>query len=161
MADGVLIREVMDSEDRKQQIVLPGSCINKVLHYIHSDMGHPGKYKTLTMARDRFFWFGAASDVDHFIENYRRCVLRKTPTTEKAPLTSIHTYQQLEWSASITWNWSREKKKNIKDVLVITEHFTKYAQAIPTRHQTARTTAEVLFNHYIVHYDIPATLHSN
>jgi hypothetical protein len=38
---------------------------------------------------------------------------------------------------------------------------TRYAQAIPTRNQTARTTAEVLFNNYIVHYGIPERLHSD
>jgi hypothetical protein len=30
-------------------------------------------------------------------------------------------------------------------VLVITDHFTRYAQAIVTKNQTARTTADALF----------------
>jgi hypothetical protein len=42
---------------------------------------------------------------------------------------------------------------------IITDHFNRYTQAIPTRNQTARTTAEVLFNNYIVHYGIPERLH--
>jgi hypothetical protein len=37
----------------------------------------------------------------------------------------------------------------------------RYAQAIPTRNQTARTTAEFLFNKHIVHYGIPERLHSD
>jgi transposase InsO family protein len=48
-----------------------------------------------------------------------------------------------------------------QNILIITDHFTRYAQAIPTRNQTARTTAEVLFNNYIVHYGIPERLHSD
>ena len=40
-------------------------------------------------------------------------------------------------------------------VLVITDHFTRYAQAIPTRNHTARTTAEALCNSFIVHYGFP------
>lgn len=46
-------------------------------------------------------------------------------------------------------------------VLVITDHFTRFAMVIPTRNQLARTTAEALFNHSIVHYGIPDRIHSN
>ena len=46
-------------------------------------------------------------------------------------------------------------------ILVITDHFTRYAQAIPTKNQTARTTAEAFYQNYIVHYGIPDRIHSD
>lgn len=46
-------------------------------------------------------------------------------------------------------------------MLVITDHFTRSAQAIPTRNQTARTTAEALFNSFVVHCGIPKRFHSD
>ena len=46
-------------------------------------------------------------------------------------------------------------------LLVITDHFTRYKQAILTKNQTARTTAEVLFNSFIVHYGFPQRLHND
>jgi transposase InsO family protein len=58
----------------------------------------------------------------------------------------------------LTLEPSKGKQQNI---LIITDHFTRYAQAIPTRNQTARTTAEVLFNICIVHYGIPERLYSD
>lgn len=42
---------------------------------------------------------------------------------------------------------------NTKDILVITDHFTKYTVAIPTPNQKAKTV--------VVHYGIPEWLHSD
>ena len=39
------------------------------------------------------------------------------------------------------------------------DHFSRHAQAIPTRNETAKTTVRVLFDNYIVHYGFPARIH--
>ena len=46
-------------------------------------------------------------------------------------------------------------------MLVITDHFTKYALAIATKNQTAKTTAEVFHDSFITHFGIPARIHSD
>lgn len=56
---------------------------------------------------------------------------------------------------------SRDVAGGFKNVLVITDHFTRYALAIPTRNQTARTTAEVFINHFAVQYGLPQRIHSD
>ena len=40
-------------------------------------------------------------------------------------------------------------------ILVITDHFTRYAQAIVTSLQTAKCTAQNLWDKFIVHYSLP------
>ena len=55
----------------------------------------------------------------------------------------------------------KRSKGGHKNILVITDHFSRYAQAIPTRNQTAKTTARVLFDNFIVHYGFPARIHSD
>ena len=55
-------------------------------------------------------------------------------------------------------------KKDINkeiNVLVITDHFTRYAQAFATTCQTAHTIAVTLYEKYLVHYGWPEKLHSD
>ena len=52
-------------------------------------------------------------------------------------------------------------KGGFENILVISDHFSRYAQAIPTRNETATTTVRVLFDNYIVHYGFPVCIHSD
>ena len=46
-------------------------------------------------------------------------------------------------------------KGNIENVLVITDHFTRYALAYPSKTQTAQVTARILWDNFICHYGFP------
>ena len=46
-------------------------------------------------------------------------------------------------------------KGNTENVLVITDHFTKYALAYPSKTQTAQATARILWDNFICHYEFP------
>ena len=46
-------------------------------------------------------------------------------------------------------------KGNIENVLVITDHFTRYALAYPSKTQTAQATARILWDNFICHYGFP------
>ncbi|KAG7507978.1 hypothetical protein JOB18_000230 [Solea senegalensis] len=50
---------------------------------------------------------------------------------------------------------------NTKGILVITDCFTKYAVAVPTRNQKAKTVAKCLWEHFFMHYGFPKHLHSD
>ena len=46
-------------------------------------------------------------------------------------------------------------------ILVITDHFTRYTQAIVTSSQTAKCTAQNLWDNFIVHYGLPKKILTN
>ena len=54
-----------------------------------------------------------------------------------------------------------QSKGGLSNIPIITDHFTKYAMAIPTRNQTAKTTAKAFYHNFILHYGIPTRIHSD
>lgn len=52
-------------------------------------------------------------------------------------------------------------RSNTKDILVLTDHFTKYAVAMPTRNQKAQTVAKCLWENFFVHYGFPERILSD
>ncbi len=50
---------------------------------------------------------------------------------------------------------------NTKEILVITDHLTKYAVALLTKDQKATTVARCLWEQFLVHYGFPERLHSD
>lgn len=51
--------------------------------------------------------------------------------------------------------------KGTRNILVITDHFTKYAVAVPTSDQKAKTVAKALWNHFFIHNGFPERLQSD
>uniref|UniRef100_A0AAX7TV04 Integrase catalytic domain-containing protein n=1 Tax=Astatotilapia calliptera TaxID=8154 RepID=A0AAX7TV04_ASTCA len=51
--------------------------------------------------------------------------------------------------------------RDTRNILVITDHFTKFAVAVPTKDQKSRTIAKALWENFIVHYGFPSRLLSD
>ena len=55
---GVLYRKVIFDGQARYQLVHLAAYVSDVLKGLHTDVGHPGKGKTLSLLRDRFYWPG-------------------------------------------------------------------------------------------------------
>ncbi|KAL3967235.1 hypothetical protein ACER0C_029268 [Sarotherodon galilaeus] len=155
----LLVRKRQVGSDFTYQLVLPEEYRPVVLHQLHDQMGHMGIDRTLDLVRSRFYWPKMTSDVVNKIRHCERCVRRKSPSERAAPLVNIKTSHPMELVCMDFL--SVEPDRGVKDILVITDHFTKYAIAVPTPNQKARTVAKCLWDNFLVHYGIPERLHSD
>lgn len=130
-----------------------------VLERVHDNIGHLGIERTLDLMTARFYWPKMSSVVEEKINTCDRCVKRKTPPVRAAAMVSVETTRPLEL-VCMDFLSIQPDQSNTKDIIVITDHFTKYALAIPTLKQKASTMAECLWEHFISHYGFPEKLHS-
>ena len=156
MKRGILYR----LSEKTEQLVVPTKYRAEVLTGLHNDVGHPGKDRTVTLLRERFFWPGMAAEAEKWVDTCDRCLRRKSNVNTRAPLVNITSTYPLE-RVCIDFLTLEPSKGGVANILVMTDHFTKYAIAVPTKNQTAKTTAEALVNNLIVNYGIPTYIHSD
>ncbi len=160
LRDDILYRRRQDGDQILLQLVLPEELRSKVLTSLHNDMGHMGIDRTLDLVRSRFFWPRMANDVETKIKTCERCVRRKSLPERAAPLVNITTTRPLELIC-MDFLSIEPDQSGTKDVLVLTDHFTKFALAIPTPNQKARTVAKCLWENFVLYYGIPEHIHTD
>ena len=135
------------------QLVVPKTHRHKAILGCHDDIGHQGRVRTLSLLRERFFWPGMQVEATQHIAKCSRCLKRKS-TPQVAPLQPILVSQPLEL-VHLDYLTFEPSKGNTENVLVITDHFTRYALAYASKTQTAQATARILWDNFICHYGFP------
>ena len=141
------------------QLVLPHSFRKKALEGCHDKVGHPGAQRTMSLLLDRFYWPMMQRDCERHVDNCKRCKVFKS-LPERAPLGIIECTRPLEIVHTDFLTIEGQGTK-VVNVLVMTDHFTRYAQAYLTCSQTAKQTAKIMWEQFITHYGFPESLLSD
>ena len=152
---GILYRQARprESEETLLQLVLPTAYREVALRGCHNEVGHLGLECMLDLMHDRFFWPHMAVQAKEHIGKCCPCLAFKA-RQPKAPLENIMATHPLEL-VHLDFLCLEPGKGLEENVLVVTDHFTRYAQAYVTRTQMAQTMAKTLWDKFIVHYGLP------
>ncbi len=152
---GILFRQT----SQRKQLVLPTQFKRTVLREMHDEMGHQGLDRTTSLIRDRFFWPYMQKDIENYVLRTCCCIKQKKPCREtRAPLKNIKTTHPFEL-VSIDFLHLDKCKGGYEYILVIVDHYTRFAQAYATTSKSAKTVADRLFNDFALKFGFPSRIH--
>lgn len=144
----------------KEQLVLTDKYQKEVLNSLHDESGHLGIEQTIELCKDRFYWAHMTREVEKYVKNCGIYIARKTLPQKSAYLNHITSSGPMDL-VCIDFLSIVPDSKGVSNVLVVTDHFTSYAQAYPARDQKALMVAKILVKKFFVHYGLPARIHSD
>ena len=116
--------------------VVPVGQHRMALNGVHHDAGHQGQQRTLALTQERFWWPMMAKDCHALVRGCPHCQAFEGEVP-KAPLCPIRVYAPLELEhldyTGIESMMELNKPPVVKNILVITDHFMRYAQNTFTR----------------------------
>ena len=150
--------------DGLRLFVVPTHRRQQALDGLHRDAGHQGVKRTQSLVKERFWWPGMMDKVAKMVKGCGSCT-RFEAQTAIAPLHPIVAYGAndlvhadfLKIEIVIDPKESVPRKCKVP-LLVIQDHFTKYARVVITEDEKAETTARALYKEWFSVFGFPAGL---
>ena len=141
-----------ESEEALLQLVLPAAQREVALRGCHDKVGHLHLEHMLDLMCDRFFWPSWLPRQKSTLGSAAHALPLKPGSPN--PLENIIATHPLEL-VHLNYLCLEPGKGLDENALVVTDHFTRYAQAYVTRTQTTQMTAKTPWDMFIVYYGLP------
>ena len=131
------------------------------LNGCHTETGHQGKKRTLSLVTDRFWWSCVQEVAENIVCDCKRCQAYGG-SKSMCPMVSLKVTAPLQLmhldSTSFKSTMDLDKMPAVKHVLVIVDHFTRYMRAYITKDQKASTVTRCLYEGFISIFGAPEKL---
>ena len=141
-------------------IVLPQLYQTELLIRSHDQMGHQGFDKVYQRILKRFEWPGMKKACEKWVTACLSCQQVKDPRKLRFSLQSIESSEFNE-VVQIDHQKICMTDSGYNQVLVMIDHFTKYAEAVPCITASAEETCDHLINTWIARHGCPMTFQSD
>ena len=149
---GLLYQKASFKASGKQvdQFVMPQQFCKQTVRVCHEDYGHLGMDHVQILLQERFYWPKMPEDVRTVIRSCEHCMHFKTTPQhdEMYPIIAMYPLELIH----LDFLSIGGKDDVLKNVLVVTDHFTRYAQCYVTSNQLAVTVAKILVDKYFTNY---------
>ena len=161
--DGVLYRSVYLPPSRilTRQLLLPATLRREVLQHLHDGHGHQGVERTTALVQARCYWPHLRASIEKWCRECQRCqVAKATRPSVKVSMGHLLATRPLEIVA-IDFTSIERSSDGYEHLLIVTDVFTKFTQAYPTRDQKAHTVVKILTERWFYTYGVPTQIHSD
>ena len=142
-------------------MVVPRELIREILQGVHDANGHQGIDRTVARISLKYIWVGRYRDIKEYIDKCEICQVSKgggrNPKIDMGYLGATRPLE-LVFLDFVNIDKSSDGRESI---LVMTDSYTKFTRAIPTRNQLAITVAKILMNEWIYCYGTPERIHTD
>ncbi len=144
------------------QVVILSSLVGTVLKLLHGALqaGHPGRDRTLSMARAKYYWPTMRLDIEKHIVQCPSCAETKS-TTQTAPILEYPLPARPFNVVDIDLLQLPRSIQGSLTVLVCVDHFSRFTVLAPLSNKSATTVAHAIVSHLICPYTTPRVFFSD
>jgi hypothetical protein len=167
LINGLLYRKYWPPSELEPMntFVCPEQWRHRAIDGCHRDAGHQGLERTMSLVRERYWWPGQKQQIEREIKDCERCIrfrgaeesAQLRPITVSTPMELIH----VDYTSVETEMDPKTRATKLVNVLVVTDHLTRFTKAFVTPDQKAVTTAKALVQGWLHDVGIPMTIISD
>ena len=161
MRDGVIYWRGKERDRKKWKVVLPVSKRKELMRGAHEEWGHQGVARTMALVKRNVAWPGLHEDVKNYVARCKTCAVAKEEgVSAKTRLGTVEASRPWEVLA-MDFTVLEPAKDGKENVLIVTDVFSKFAWAFPTKNQRASTVARILVEEIFNRFGCPERVHSD
>ncbi len=159
LENGLFCRIVTMGEDTVKQLVIPPTEVMTALKLVHDmpQAGHPGRDRTLSAARRKYYWPTMRVDVEKYVAQCS-CAQAKG-TTKTAPILEYPLPDAPFHTVGI--DLLQLPRSHQSSAYVLVDHFSSFVVLVPLPNKAAQTVAHALVSHLICPFTTPHILLSD
>lgn len=154
------------SEMRRQLVIPTAELQQQVIEQCHDvkHAGHLGITKTLQRVKDRFYWSTMNRDIENYVRSCLECTNRKSAAkglAKRIPIQSMPIYEPWWNVVTDVIGPLSESRRGNKYIIVFTDSFSRYQEAVAIPNQEAETIAKIFIEIVCLRHGCPKILQSD